>query len=121
MSQNKFSSFEAMLEVHNNCVSLILQIKESCCGDKESALDFYKAKVMECDESALTTYDKIVESRLNKRDLNRRLESSGGRSSSFSDISEMIREALGLHSSDDLVCSTAIVEFKSLTAKQSGK
>ena len=121
MSQNNFSLFEAMLEVHNNRVSLILQIKESCCGDKEKALDFYKAKVMECDESALTTYDKIVESRLNKRDQNRRLESSGGRSSSFSDISEMIREALGLHSSYDLVCSTAIVEFKSLTAKQSGK
>eukprot|EP00956_Cyclotella_meneghiniana_P042497 scaffold248505_cov58-Cyclotella_meneghiniana.AAC.1 len=95
------------------------KIKKSCCGDKENALDFYKAQVMECDESALTTYDKIVESRLNRHDRYTRLESAEGRSSSVSDISKMIREALGLHSSDDLVCSTAFVEFKSLTAKQS--
>ena len=116
-----FAPFESMLKAHNNTILLVLQIKKSCCGDKENALDFYKAQVMECDESALTTYDKIVESRLNRHDRYTRLESAEGRSSSVSDISKMIREALGLHSSDDLVCSTAFVEFKSLTAKQSGK
>ena len=103
------------------------QIRNSCCGKQENALDFYKCRIQEYDDFAEKDYDTIVERRLKvMRSLNSqatstsRPESSEGRSSSFDFIPDVVREALGMHSSD-LFCSTAIVEFKSISAKQSGE
>lgn len=60
-------------------------------------------------------YDKIVKARLNLESSTSRPESSEGRKSF-----NFLREVFGLHTSD-LYCSTALVEFKSIAAKQSGK
>lgn len=111
---------------HSHLCFLLSQIRTSCCGQQENALEYYKNRIREYDDFAEKGYDSIVESRIKvMRSLNSpetstsRLESSEGRRSSFDFIPDVVREALGMRSSD-LFCSTAIVEFKSISAKQSG-
>jgi hypothetical protein len=96
------------------------KVRRNCCGKNENALEYYKDRIRDYDDFAERDYDKIVESRLNWRDAPSRPESSEGRksSSSFDFIPDIVREALGMRSSD-LFCSTAVVEFKSISAKQS--
>ena len=96
-------------------------MRQSCCGKKESALDFYKTRIREYDYLAASNYDKIVEARLNRSSSSTtRLESSEGQASSFDLFPHAVREAFGMRTLD-LFCSTAVVEFKSITTKQSGK
>ena len=95
-----------------------------CFGEKKNALLYYKDCIAKYDELADTEYEKLVESRLNWRDASVvRPPSSGGRSSFsemyFTVLPDTVREALGIKA-PDLQSGTAVVEFKSIAAKQSG-
>lgn len=89
-------------------------------------MDWYKDCIKKYDELADEEYNKIVDSRLNWRDRStERPPGSAARKSSFSDLyhaflPDAVREALGM-STPELFCSTAVVEFKTIAAKQSGK
>lgn len=95
-----------------------------CFGEEKNALLYYKDCIAKYDELADTEYEKLVESRLNWRDASvTRPPSSGGRSSFselyFTMLPDTVREALGINA-PDLQSGTAVVEFKSIAAKQSG-
>ncbi len=95
-------------------------------GTKENAIKHYKTMVDKLKVLAHEEYDKIVEKRLQIRNAGSLSQSTG--SVDYHDnfdiyslfLPSLVQEALGLNV-PEFFCGTGFVEFKSLSAKQSGK
>ncbi len=89
-------------------------------------MEYYTNEVEEYNKLAEKEYDNIIESRLRWRGNSlMRPESSSRRTSTASELYSLflprgVREVFGLELAD-FFCGTAIVEFKSISTKQSGE
>ena len=100
-----------------------------CCGvggEETPALPYYENKLRDEDEAAQELYDNIVETRLKNRDtsiVNRRRSSLSGSEHGTSPglhdllVPERIQKLFGKE--EEFFSGTGIVEFKSISTKQS--